>query len=349
MSKTVQQWNRVKTRRLGRGWSQAELAQRAGISRAAVSAIEVHRLVPSVAAALALAAALGCTVEEMFGASGEAAWAWPPPDGPCRYWQARMGNRTLLYPAEPTAAGVVRHDGVYREGSFLPGGDDRPEATAVLATCDPAAALLAGEVACSHGFRLLVLSRSSRQALALLGRGLVHVAGVHLATARQADRNVQEVRGTLGTGYRLLRAARWEEGLALAPGLRVRSVRAAVSAGLRWVGRESGSAARQCLDELRADSRPPRLLARDHRGVAEAVRCGWAEVGVCLRLASEEAGLDFLSVRHEDYDLCYPAASERDARIQAIVSAVRSATYRQLVGTLPGYETADAGHVQPVQ
>jgi molybdate-binding protein len=288
-------------------------------------------------------------VEELFGAPGEQAWAWPPPDGPCRYWQARVGNRTLLYPAEPNPAGVVRHDGVYQDGSFLPCGDDRPEATAVLATCDPAAALLAGEVARSHGFRLLVLSRSSRQALALLGRGLVHLAGVHLATTRQTDGNVREVRDTLGGGYRLLRVARWEEGLALARGLRVRSVRAVVRAGLRWVGRESGSAARQCLDELRAGRRPPRLLARDHRGVAEAVRCGWAEVGVCLRLASEETGVDFLSVRHEDYDLCYAAANERDPRIQAVVNAVRSATYRQLLGTLPGYNTADAGHVEPVQ
>src|SRR6516165_3214216 len=110
MSTAEQRRNQVKTRRLGRGWSQAELAQRAGISRAAVSAIEVQRLVPSVAAALALAAALGCSVEELFGARGEPAWAWPPPDGPCRYWQARVGDRTFLYPAEPTAAGVVRHD-----------------------------------------------------------------------------------------------------------------------------------------------------------------------------------------------------------------------------------------------
>src|SRR4051794_29327800 len=59
--------NRVKSHRLKRGWSQAELAHRAGISRTAVSAIEVNRLVPSVAAALSLANALDCSVEELFG------------------------------------------------------------------------------------------------------------------------------------------------------------------------------------------------------------------------------------------------------------------------------------------
>jgi len=38
----------VLARRLAREWSQAELAERAGISRAAVSAIEGERLSPSV-------------------------------------------------------------------------------------------------------------------------------------------------------------------------------------------------------------------------------------------------------------------------------------------------------------
>jgi DNA-binding XRE family transcriptional regulator len=44
-----------------------ELAGRAGISRAAVSAIEGDRLSPSVTTALALAAVLDCSVEELFG------------------------------------------------------------------------------------------------------------------------------------------------------------------------------------------------------------------------------------------------------------------------------------------
>ena len=59
--------NPVRRRRLARQWSQADLAERAGISRAAVSAIEAERLSPSVAAALALAAVFECSVEELFG------------------------------------------------------------------------------------------------------------------------------------------------------------------------------------------------------------------------------------------------------------------------------------------
>ncbi|MGO8749094.1 MAG: helix-turn-helix transcriptional regulator [Thermoguttaceae bacterium] len=58
--------NRVRTCRTARGWSQDELATRAGISRARVSAIETGRSVPSTVAALALAAALDCHVEDLF-------------------------------------------------------------------------------------------------------------------------------------------------------------------------------------------------------------------------------------------------------------------------------------------
>jgi molybdate-binding protein/transcriptional regulator with XRE-family HTH domain len=340
--------NLVKAYRRQRGWSQAELARRAGISRAAVSAIEINRLVPSVAAGLALAAALGCTVEALFGrAAGEPtepAWAWPPPASPCRYWQAQVGGRVLRYPAEATPAGLF-HDGIFQNHAFVPRSDADPAATLVLACCDPAAGLLASAYARSCGFRLLVLTRSSREALALLGRGLVHAAGVHFATEQQPDGNVRTVHATLGPAFRLLRVARWQEGLSVSPGVGIRTIAAAVRSRLRWVGREPGSAARQCLDELLCDRRPPQRVARDHRGVAEAVRCGWADVGVCHRLVCEEAGLRFLGVRQEHFDVCYPAAAETDPRLAALLRVVRSSSYRQLLGELPGYDTTQTGEV----
>src|SRR5262245_28906602 len=177
--------NRVKAHRMARGWSQAELAARAGISRAAVSAIEIERLVPSVAAALALAAALECRVDELFvrAAPDEPGptWAWPGEAEPCRYWHAELAGRTLMYPVESTAQGVIGHDGISDHGLLATRSANRPGQTLVMACCDPAAALLAAELARTTSFRLIVLPRSSSQALDLLGRGLVHLAGVHLA------------------------------------------------------------------------------------------------------------------------------------------------------------------------
>jgi molybdate-binding protein/DNA-binding XRE family transcriptional regulator len=340
--------NLVKSLRDQRSWSQAELARRAGISRAAVSAIEVNRLVPSVATGLALARGFGCPVEALFQLIGtdptEAQWAWPPAQVPCRYWQARVRSRTLCYPAEATIAGGDVHDGVFRGNTFLPSGEADPETTLVIACCDPASGLLVRAYAEACGLRLLVLQRSSSQALSLLGEGLVHAAGVHYATVNEPSGNGRTVLETLGPGYRLLRIARWQEGLASST--RIAMVGTALRAKLRWVGREPGSAARACLDELRPNGPPPRRLARDHRGVAEAVRCGWADVGVCHRLAAEEAGLRFFGVRDEHFDLCYPAGEEGDPRLAALIRVTRSATYRRLLGEVPGYATVQSGEVQ---
>ena len=349
--------NHVRDLRLRRGWSQDALATRAGLSRAGVSAIEMGKLVPSAAAALALAGALECRVEDLFRLSNSAvappdAWAWPPKREPCRYWRAEVNGRIWLYPAEATPMGVLPHDGIFRDGGFAETERAEPSQTLVIATCDPAIGLLATVIQKTTGLRLIVIPRSSRAALTLLGQGLVHAAGVHLGSAEANRGNASSVRKLLGAGYRLLRVARWDEGLAVSPSLGLSTLRSALKADLRWVGREEGSGARQCLDELLDErgihAKPPRRLAFDHRGVAEAVRCGWAEVGVCLRLPVEEAGLDFLEVRQESYDLCYPEALELDPRLRALIDAVRSTPYRRALAGLPGYNTAEAGMIQGV-
>src|SRR5262252_880741 len=113
--------NDVRDRRILRGWSQEELAHRSHLSRAGISAIETGRLIPSAAAALALAAALGCRVEDLFNLRGpepkEPQWAWLPGHEPCRYWVAEVGGVERFYPAEATSMGVVQHDGIYEDGS----------------------------------------------------------------------------------------------------------------------------------------------------------------------------------------------------------------------------------------
>jgi molybdate-binding protein len=193
------------------------------------------------------------------------------------------------------------------------------------------------------------LVRSGRQALDLLAQGLVHVAGVHFTIDGVSAGNERVLREALGGGFRVLSIARWDEGLAVGNGSAVSSVRDALRANLRWVGREPGSAARQCLDELRPNAKPPRLLAHDHRGVAEAVRCGWADVGVCHRLAGEEAGLRVFTVRREHYELCYAADMDGDPRVQGLVNVVRSTQYRRLLADVPGCDTRRAGESRIVR
>ncbi len=349
----MSQGNDVGRLRRERRWSQQELAKRSGVSRAEVSAVENARLSPSIGTALALARALGRTVEELFalpGAEG-AAWAFPPRTKSGRFWEARLGARRLLFPAEPTALGVVPHDGTFDSDSLdsKPGNDY--EDTVVIAGCDPAVGLLASELRRVDGLRVIALTRSSREALSLLSRGLVHGAGVHWFSERGRDANASVVSTTLGSGYRLLHLARWQEGVALAPSIRARSASALARSRIRWVGREEGSGARRCLDRLLGGSRASkrfRHIASDHRAVAQAVAGGWADAGVAVRLAAEEAGLDFLSVQQEDYDLCIPDGLSSDRAVLALGRALRSGVVRKLYRDLPGYDTRRMGEERVV-
>lgn len=350
--------NRVRTYRLARQWSQLELAQRANISRAAVSAIESAKLIPSVSAALSLARTLECTVEELFGdlqgseeaRTREPLWAWSASTAQTRYWAARIGARRVLFPAEPTPLGVMACDG-RTDGRTDGRADGRAplineslaDMTLVVACCDPAISLLARLYEQTTGFRLLAFCRSSQVSLELLQRNRVHLAGVHLSTASRPEENRVMSRAACGEETRLIRVATWEEGLALGSQADGETVARLLRADRRWVGREAGSGARHCQDELWTGRQGPEQVARDHRSVAEAILGGWADVGVCLRLVAEESGLGFLSVRSEHYDLCYLAEHEQDPRISAFVRVVQSVACRRLISELPGYDTASTG------
>jgi molybdate-binding protein len=300
---------------------------------------------------LALARAFDCRVEDLFSLADDAvvpAWAWPPKKCPARLWSAEVAGRHWYYPAETSDLGVAAHDGVYDGESIRETSQAEASKTLVIACCDPAIGVLAEAMRATSDCRPLVFSRSSGQALDLLRQGLVHVAGIHLAHGARTE-NAAVVKDKLGGGYSLVRVARWQEGLALDPKRRLTSVRGALSAKLRWVGRESGSGARQCLDEILGERTPPKHLAREHRGVADAIRTGLADAGVCLRFVSEEAGLDFIGVREEAYDLCFATSLTGDPRIQALLSVLRSVQYRQLLGELPGYDSSDTGAIQHVK
>ncbi len=338
--------NSLSHRRRRLNWSQQELARRSGLSRAAISAIETGRVIPSTAAALALARAFDCSVEDLFSLgdvdSQHVDWAWEPRRQRGRFWRARVGGRTLAFPTEWTLAGSLRHDGVYGEHKLELTRTMNPEKTLVVAGCDPSVGLLSSHVGADCGLRVLPLIRSSREAIRLLGRGLVHAAGLHFDPAE----NLRAAREVLAENFRLVRVARWEAGVALDPAQKAASVREVLASNLRWVGREEGSAARQCLDQILGSGTKPtgyHHTARDHHGVSETIRTGWAQAGICVRLPAQERGLRFLKVREESYDLCYRADLESTLPIRSLMEVLRSRSYRNDLQQLPGFEAAGAG------
>ena len=60
--------NRIRALRSERGWTQQDLAERLGVSRQTVNAIETGKYDPSLPVAFRLAAVFGMAIEAMFEA-----------------------------------------------------------------------------------------------------------------------------------------------------------------------------------------------------------------------------------------------------------------------------------------
>ena len=58
--------NRIRVLRAEMGWSQAELAERIGVARQSVNAIETGKADPSLSLGMRIAKVFGKTVEEVF-------------------------------------------------------------------------------------------------------------------------------------------------------------------------------------------------------------------------------------------------------------------------------------------
>ena len=59
-------WNRIKVLRAERDWTQADLAEKVGISRQAVISIEKYKYTPSLELAFKIAGAFGVPIDEVF-------------------------------------------------------------------------------------------------------------------------------------------------------------------------------------------------------------------------------------------------------------------------------------------
>ena len=74
--------NRLRELRAGREWSQADLAERLGVSRQTVNAIETGKYDPSLPLAFEIARVFGLTIEQVFSPNGRPPAAGAAGPGP---------------------------------------------------------------------------------------------------------------------------------------------------------------------------------------------------------------------------------------------------------------------------
>jgi putative molybdopterin biosynthesis protein len=353
--------------RQARGFSQQQLAGMAGVSRQAVSAVESGLSDPSLRVALALARALGMTVEEVFGPGSPAASVTARPVAPlgddsARVALAPMGDEFVALPlsgASASRAGFLPAGGLAFgtertartvERSVRPIGLPRP--TLVVAGCDPAMPLLETPLGLlDPPVALTWWACPSQEALRLAAEGLVHVAGAHLLGS-SGEYNTGPAGDLLPQGAEVIGFCSWREGLVLRPELAgdVTGLGDVARRGLRLVNREPGSEARSVLDrELAALGIDPGQLpgyatrATGHLQVAAAITAGLADVGVASEPAALTYGLAFIPLAAERFDLVIPAELAGSREVQGLIKVLSSRWLLDQLASLPGYDSTRCG------
>jgi molybdate-binding protein len=82
-----------------------------------------------------------------------------------------------------------------------------------------------------------------------------------------------------------------------------------------------------------------------HSAVAAFIASGMADVGFGVQTAAERFKLDFIPLARERYFLAVNAESLDQPGMRQVIDVVRSASFRDAVNQLAGYDTTDTGEI----
>ena len=211
------------------------------------------------------------------------------------------------------------------------------------------------------GSGLATLNEGTGRGVDRLQRGEVMATAIHfhgqtLSGNAAGDANIAAVRATPGLQDAvLIGVARREQGLLLAPGnpKGLHSLSDVVASGAQMAVRQAGAGAQLLLDTLltragatQKDLRrfePPCLTGPD---LAAAIRGGNADCGIATRAAAKSAGLDFVPLLWESFDLLMRQRSFFRPPVQALIGFLRDIKLRQRASELSGYDTTPAGQIR---
>ena len=211
------------------------------------------------------------------------------------------------------------------------------------------------------GSGLASLTEGTARGVDRLQRGEVIAAAIHfhsdaIAADSADDANIAAVRAMPGLHDAVLVGlARREQGLLLAPGnpKHLHGLADVLATGAQMAVRQPGAGAQMLLDMLlaragavRKDMRrlePPYLTGPD---LAAAIRTGKADCGIATRAAAKSAGLDFVPLLWENFDLLMRQRSYFRPPIQALIGFIGQKRLKQRAAELSGYDTMPAGQVR---
>ena len=220
----------------------------------------------------------------------------------------------------------------------------------------------------SHDPLLEWALRESRSGLASLPEGSaaglqrfvdgeIVAAAIHLHSVdARSDENIAVMKSLPGLRDAMLIAfARREQGIVVAQGnpLGLRSVRDLAETGVRVAIRPSGAGAQLLLESLlRREGLDVSALSivspvcPTGPDIAQAVRTSRADCGVSTRSVANAAGLDFVPLIWEQFDLVVRQRELHREPMQTLLSFLKTPAVQQHADDAGGYDISMAGQIR---
>ncbi|MCP1662206.1 MAG: molybdopterin biosynthesis protein [Methanocalculus sp. MSAO_Arc1] len=178
-----------------------------------------------------------------------------------------------------------------------------------------------------------------------LKRRHCHCAPMHLL-ADDGTYNIRYLERYMpGEAVTLVCVAEREQGIVSRDGITFDDL-----ADVSFVNRQKGSGTRMLLDHLlRERGIDPGTIQgynremTTHLAVALAVKSGEADAGLCVASAARTAGLSFVPVGSERYELAIMTEDLADPRIDAALDLISSDSFRSMLEGIGGYRTELTG------
>ena len=229
---------------------------------------------------------------------------------------------------------------------------------------DPAIDLLVSEVnRRQDGVTMLAASVGSTRGIEMLSEGVADMAGIHILDTKSNDYNLPWLeKHTSGLKPVVVHFAMRSQGLIVAREnpLGISGIEDLCSSGpedmsaggLRFINRQTGSGTRLLFDHLVAgaglDPASIDVSAGEvatHTEVAQAVRAGRVDVGMGVKSAAVAAGLDFVHLAEESFDIAVSRRNFYSEPVQKCFEVVRSQEFRENVAAMGGYDMKDSGTI----
>jgi molybdate transport repressor ModE-like protein len=210
----------------------------------------------------------------------------------------------------------------------------------------------------THGFDIDLAVLGSHDSLESLARRRCDAAGFHTAPDTSLEALLGEAfpKG-IPESILVYRLFRREQGLITASGVQptARTLADVAKTGLKFINRQRGSGTRTLFDRLLGEAglRPSDVRGYHdeeftHLAVAATIAGGGADVGFGIRAAAAQFGLGFTPLAVETYYLACREARSRDEPIPRLIAFLRSEEFRDICGSLPGYDATDSGRSQRI-